>query len=323
MCKQLSYEERVRIAELCQAEYSRSEMARALKRSPATIGRELARNGVQAAYSAEVAQGLAERRKSERPIVRKMDRQEIRDAAENGLIQCWSPDQIAARQELLFPKEPKQQVSGSTILRWIQRQPGPLRRHWSKFLRRRGRAPFRPRKPPVEPAKRIRNRPAIIERRGRVGDFEGDLVLGAPGTGGVLTVVCRRSRYLKVVKVQNKLSKHVLKKFRSVLAQLPVDRRRSSTFDNGGEFAQIHRVENTHGVHIYFAEPGCPYQRGTNENTNGLLRQFFPKGTDFRTISHAELRRAENLMNNRPRRCLGYRTPAEVFFDLPLNSICN
>ena len=214
MCKQLSYEERVRIAELCQAEYSRSEMARALKRSPATIGRELARNGVQAAYSAEVAQGLAERRKSERPIVRKMDRQEIRDAAENGLIQCWSPDQIAARQELLFPKEPKQQVSGSTILRWIQRQPGPLRRHWSKFLRRRGRAPFRPRKPPVEPAKRIRNRPAIIERRGRVGDFEGDLVLGAPGTGGVLTVVCRRSRYLKVVKVQNKLSKHVLKKFR-------------------------------------------------------------------------------------------------------------
>ena len=94
------------------------------------------------------------------------------------------------------------------------------------------------------------------------------------------------------------------------------------TFDNGTEFARCHRLEKHLGIELYFADPGCPYQRGTNENTNGLIRQYFPKGTDFRDISHQEVRGVEKLLNERPRACLGYRTPAEVFFAKTPTSDC-
>jgi IS30 family transposase len=99
------------------------------------------------------------------------------------------------------------------------------------------------------------------------------------------------------------------------LKELDEQRCRSITFDNGTEFARCHRLEKHLGLELYFADPGCPYQRGTNENTNGLIRQYFPKGTDFRDISHYEVRQVEKLLNNRPRACLGFRTPTEVFFE--------
>ena len=156
----------------------------------------------------------------------------------------------------------------------------------------------------------------VLERRERLGDFEGDLVLCQPGSGGLLTVVDRRSRFLCLEKVHNKTARHVHEQFRQALPKLPADKRHSTTFDNGTEFARCHLVEKTHGSKLYFADPGCPHQRGTNENTNGRLRQFFPKGIDFRTITWADIRRVETLMNNRPRKCLGYRTPAEVFLEL-------
>ena len=98
-------------------------------------------------------------------------------------------------------------------------------------------------------------------------------------------------------------------KIKQRLKELDEERRRSITFDNGTEFARCHRLEKHLGMELYFADPGCPYQRGTNENTNGLIRQYFPKGTDFRDISHYEVRQVENLLNNRPRACLGFRTP--------------
>lgn len=105
--------------------------------------------------------------------------------------------------------------------------------------------------------------------------------------------------------------------------ELDEERRRSITFDNGTEFARCHRLEKHMGLELYFADPGCPYQRGTNENTNGLIRQYFPKGTDFRDISHHQVRRVEMLLNNRPRACLGFRTPDEVFFEKPTTPNCD
>ena len=99
------------------------------------------------------------------------------------------------------------------------------------------------------------------------------------------------------------------------MKELEEQRRRSITFDNGTEFARCRRLEKHLGMKLYFADPGCPYQRGTNKNTNGLIRQYFPKGTDFRDISHHQVREVENLLNTRPRACLGFRTPAEVFFE--------
>lgn len=321
MVQQITFEERVRIEELLGESCLPAEVARKLERDPGSISRELRRNGIGGQYSAKMAQALAGRRRRERPLVRKMDRPEIREPVVHGLSQQWSPDEISGRQQRQFAKQPERQVCASTIYRWIER-PGPLKSHWKKQLRQRGRARWEPRKPAKRPGKPLRNRPRIIERRRRLGDFEGDLVVGSPGTGGVLTLVCRKSRYLRVTKVHNKTARHVHNKFKQVLTSLPTSKRHSTTFDNGTEFARCHLVENSHGTSLYFADPGCPHQRGTNENTNGLLRQYFPKGTDFRNVTHQELRRVENLMNNRPRRCLGYRTPAEVFLEDSAISNC-
>jgi transposase InsO family protein len=115
--------------------------------------------------------------------------------------------------------------------------------------------------------------------------------------------------------VQSKHADHVHQRLKDRLKELEQERRRSITFDNGTEFARCDRLEKHLGIKLYYADPGCPYQRGSNENTNGLIRQYFPKGTDFRDISHHEVRRVEKLLNDRPRACLAFRTPAEVFFE--------
>ncbi len=147
----------------------------------------------------------------------------------------------------------------------------------------------------------------------RLGDFEGDTVLGPPGTGGLATLVDRKSRYTIVVKIHSKQADHVHQKIKQRMKQLDEERRHSITFDNGTEFARCHRLEKHLGLQLYFADPGCPYQRGTNENTNGLIRQYFPKGTDFRNVTHHQVREVENLLSDRPRACLGYRPPQRGF----------
>ena len=140
-------------------------------------------------------------------------------------------------------------------------------------------------------------------------------MLGPPGSGGLATLVDRKSRYTIIAKIRSKDANHVHQKIRDRLKQLHEEQRHSITFDNGTEFARCHRLEKHLGMGLYFAEPGCPHQRGTNENTNGLIRQYFPKGTDFRDVTHYDVREVENLLNDRPRACLGYRTPTEVFFE--------
>jgi IS30 family transposase len=146
-------------------------------------------------------------------------------------------------------------------------------------------------------------------------DFEGDTVLGPPGTGGIVTLVDRKSRYTIVTKISSKDADHVHGRIKLRLKELHEDLRRSITFDNGTEFARCDRLEKHLDIELYYADPGCPYQRGTNENTNGLLRQYFPKGTDFRDVTHFDVREAEKSINNRPRACLDFQTPHEVFFE--------
>lgn len=318
-------EERDRIAQFRQQRWLPSEIARELGRSPSTITRELTRNSTGSEYLAAQAHESAKRRRRERPLVRKVDRPELNARVRHGLAHCHSPDEIAGRLKLDFPDERRWHVSPQTIYTWIRRQDKPLRKHWESFLRKRGR---RSRKRPTNPEETaarasITGRPAIIERRQRRGDFEGDTVLGPPGTGGVVTLVDRKSRFTIMTKIKHKRARHVHHKIKRRLQQLKPDHRRSLTFDNGTEFARCPLLENHMGVQIYFAEPGRPYQRGTNENTNGLIRQFFPKGTDFRFVSHWEVQQAENLLNNRPRACLGYRTPAEVFFEKSARDVCD
>jgi IS30 family transposase len=249
-----------------------------------------------------------------------MERPLIQQAVRDGLARDWSPEQIAGRLKQQHPAAPERQVSAQTIYTWIDRDPHAP--HWKSHLRRRGKRPHR--RPPAEKmGAPLANRPAVIERRERLGDFEGDTVLGPPGTGGLATLVCRRSRFTILTKVRSKESNHVHRQLRERLKKIPPEQRHSLTFDNGTEFARCHRLEPHLNLDIYFADPGCPYQRGTNENTNGLIRQYFPKGTDFRTASASQVQRIAKLLNNRPRACLGFRTPAEVFLEKSPRDNCD
>ena len=313
MVGHLTLEERDRIAQLLHQGASQKEIAEALGRDKGTISRELRRNRKGEEYLAGQAQRESERRRRERPIVRKLDDPELNQAVRAGLAQEWSPQQIVGRLEQQQEGEEGGSVSHQTIYAWIKQS--EHRQHWESFLRRRGKRPCRPTKPGLPSAACIRNRPQVIERRLRLGDFEGDTILGPPGTGGAATLVDRKSRFTILVKVQSKDADHVHEKIKHRLKELEEERCHSITFDNGTEFARCHRLEKHWGLKLYFADPGCPYQRGTNENTNGLIRQYFPKGTDFRDISHCQVREVQNKLNNRPRKCLGFRTPSEVFFE--------
>jgi transposase, IS30 family len=314
MARHLTLEERDRISQLLHQGADQKEIAKALKRCPSTISRELRRNETDDNYYAGQAQRQAKCRRSERPLSRKMDDQELNEIVRHGLTHDWAPEQIAGRLKEEHPDDPQRHVSPQTIYTWIEQDEN--REHWQSFLRRRGKRPYR-RKNTTETGAgaRIHDRPEVIEQRLRLGDFEGDTVLGPAGTGGLATLVDRKSRYTIIVKVQSKDADHVHQKIKERLRELDDEHRRSITFDNGTEFARCHRLESHLGMELYFADPGCPYQRGTNENTNGLIRQYFPKGTDFRDVSHYEVRRVENRLNNRPRECLGFKTPAEVFFE--------
>lgn len=321
MPSHLKVEERDRIAQLRNRGTDQKEIARELGRSPSTISRELRRNRVGDDYGAAQAQQAAQRRRRERPLTRKMDDPQLNDFVRSGLTQEWSPEQIVGRLKQQSPDEAPRSISPQTIYAWIKQD--PCRKHWESFLRRRGKRPNRRKPAATEDAARIHNRPDVIEDRLRLGDFEGDTVLGPPGTGGLATLVDRKSRLTIIVKVQSKNADHVHYKLRQRLKELDEERRHSITFDNGTEFARCYRLEQQLDVRLYFADPGCPYQRGTNENTNGLIRQYFPKGTDFRTVSHDEVRRVEESLNNRPRACLGFKTPNEVFFENPPVSSCD
>ena len=315
MAQHLTMAERDRIAQLKHEGASQKRIAEALQRSPSTICRELQRNGSGKEYLAAQAQHRATSRRQKRRLARKMDDPDIKAAVRWGLLHFWSPEQIAGRLQL---KAADKRVSARTIYNWIScNKP----RRWRSFLRRRGKRGNRPRRPERIGAP-IRNRPDVIESRSRLGDFEGDTVLG-PGYGGLATLVDRKSRYTIMVKIQSKYADHVQRKIRACLRQLDAEHRHSVTFDNGTEFAHCHRLQEHPGVELYLSEPGKPHQRGTNENTNGLIRQFYPKGTRFRNVTHQHVCRVQNLLNNRPRACLGYRTPREVFFDLPVAENCD
>jgi transposase, IS30 family len=321
MASHLTSVDRDRIAQLFASRRSPEEIAVALGRSLSTIYRELKRNATDGEYLPCQAQGQAERRRSERPLVFKCDRPAVDRTIRKLLSDSCSPDQIAQRMKYERPDCPEDCVSASTIYRWIN-QPGEHRDYWSEYLRHRGRRPYKAREKTSVGAP-IAERPQVVEERGRIGDFEGDLVLGKQGTGGLQTLVDRKSRYTILMKVVRKEAAYVYRKTRDRLKGLPADKRHSVTFDNGGEFAKCPRLEEGAEVEVYYADPGCPYQRGTNENTNGLVRQFFPKGTDFQTVTHPEAREVENLLNHRPRAILGYRTPHEVFHGVQTELCCN
>lgn len=304
-------EEREVISQLLAAGQSIPRIAKFLHRHPTSIHRELGRNGPQAQYCAVHAQQRAERRRTAARVKsRKLNRPEHRRYVEQRLRKCWSPDQIAGRSRREFPENPRLMLSHQTIYAWLARD--DHRRRWIVFLRR-----YHRRRRQARPAGRtdraLEQRPEIINQRGRFGDWEGDTIVGSGRHGGALvSLVERKSGYLALLPVPGRKAEPVQRAISGRLRQLPAELRRSLTLDNGSEFARYAELEAAAGLDVFFTDPHSPWQRGTNENTNGLVRQFFPKGTDLSQVSRYKVAKAEKLLNDRPRKRLNYQTPSEV-----------
>jgi transposase, IS30 family len=312
MASHLTSEEREVIAHMHRAGKTLAQIAERLGRSKSTISRELRRNRSRNGYWAMAAQRKAERRRSERPWVAKMQRPEVRRYVQERLRQRWSPDQIAGRSHRDFPQDRRRQISHETIYAWIRSEEA-RGKHWQRYLRRRGRKrPEWEKRGRLPTSTSIEGRPAVVDRRSRYGDWEGDTIVGANRRGGGLTLVERKSGFLLLGKVPNLQAATVRQAAARRLATTPPALRKTLTLDNGKEFAEHEELEVEAALKIYFAKPYCAWQRGTNENTNGLVRQFFPKGTDLANIPEHRFTKVQQLINDRPRKRLGYRSPNEV-----------
>jgi transposase, IS30 family len=306
MANHLTFQERQFLYRLKRKGKANPEIAELMGRDRSTIHRELKRNAGQRGYRPKQAQRLADERRlaSRRP--HKMDDPEVHQYVQDRLEKCWSPEQIAGRVQGDFPRAPARWLSRQTIYDWIDAE----RPEWQKLLRRSGRLPEKRGK--LTDVVRIDGRPNVINGRRRYGDWEGDTIVGKSRRNALVTLVERKSGYARIGRVDSMKSDRTMRVAKRRMKDLPSALRRSMTFDNGKEFAEHRKLTRGLGLEVYFADPYASWQRGANENMNGLLRQFFPKRTDFTRISHREVARVEQLINERPRKRLGYRTPAEI-----------
>jgi IS30 family transposase len=312
MASHLTLDEREVIAQMHRAGKSQAQIAERLGRSKSTVSRELRRNRSRNGYWAAAAQRKAQRRRSERRWVAKMQRPDVRRYVSERLRQRWSPDQIAGRSRSDFPNDRRRQISAPTIYAWIRAEQA-RGRDWQRYLRRLGRKrPEWEKRGRLPASTSIEGRPAVVDRRTRYGDWEGDTIIGAQRRGGAVTLVERKSGYVLLEKVPNLQAATVREAAAERYATIPPTLRKTLTLDNGKEFAQHQELEEEAELKIYFAKPYCAWQRGTNENTNGLVRDFFPKGTDLANIPDHRITKVEQLLNNRPRKRLGYQTPNEI-----------
>jgi transposase, IS30 family len=298
---------------------SKAEIGRRLGCHRSTIARELQRNrSCTNKYLPRIAQIKSDIRREaciRRP--RTEDRALMKHVADH-LEKKWSPQQIAGRLKCKAPKHlVGKSISHATIYRWLWSDKQRAE-HFKPYLRV---AHKKRRKPYGKPSKRgqisnrvsIEQRPAVVEERQRLGDWEGDTVVGKGRSGHVVTNVDRASRYLVTRRIDRALADNVDQALYAAMRRLGPDKRRTQTFDNGREFARHESIAERLGLDVYFAHPYSSWERGTNENTNGLLRQYLPKTRDFSTLTNTELASYTWQLNNRPRKCLDYLTPAEVF----------
>lgn len=322
--RRLSFHEREEIACLRAAGHGVRAIARALGRSPATVSRELHRGLVRhkSGYRATVAQAVADRR-ARRPKPRLFEVDDrLREHVQNRLHAKDSPEQISRRLVLLFPGDPRMRVSHETIYRSLYVQGrGGLRRELVRCLRS-GRGLRKPRRT-IERRGRIPGmvniaaRPADVEDRAVPGDWEGDLITGAENRSAIGTLVERVTGYVMLLHLPSAHGAvEVETEMVRVMSRLPATLRRTLTWDQGQEMRNHARIAAATDVEVYFCDPGSPWQRGTNENTNGLLRQYFPKSTDLSGYHRDYLEFVAAEMNNRPRKRLGWRTPAEALDQL-------
>ena len=316
----LSVDERERIlAGLARAE-SLSAIARSLGRSPSTITREVKANGGREHYSVWKSHHRA-RDQTRRPKPAKLCRGPLLREVSKRLSQLWSPQEISQRLRLDYPDDLEMRVSHETIYQSLYVQGrGELRRELARCLRSgrtRRKGQTGPRGGRVTDMVMISDRPAEVEDRAVPGHWEGDLILGAGGRSAVGTLVERTTRLTLLLHLPNgRTGVDVEKAMRRAVKSLPRELSRSITWDQGVEMCRHLDFSVKTGIPIYFCDPHSPWQRGSNENTNGLLRQYMPKGTDLTKHSAADLRKFQRSLNGRPRQTLGYMTPLEKFAEL-------
>ena len=308
--RQLTHEERYQIRALIELGVSRAEIARRLGRSRSTIGRELNRNGHGRHYDVSKAQRLSDKRRRNAEKANKRVASLIAWVEERLRDDQWSPEQISGSiGSFGFPL-----VSHEWIYRHVARDRARggelylhLRHKQKKYRKRYGSSA---RRGPIPERRDISERPAIVESRSRIGDWEGDSVVGS-GAAALVTLVERSSGTTVIRKVERSTAELTAKAIISALG--PWCRQvKTLTLDNGSEFAHHQHVSNQLGCGIYFARPYHSWERGTNENTNGLIRQYFPKGTDFSGVTDKQIQEVEDKLNLRPRKRLSYKAPIEL-----------
>jgi IS30 family transposase len=315
----LSVGEREEIAVGVAAGESVRAIAARLGRSPSTVSREVRRNGCRGVYRAVAAQGQAQWRAARPKTAKLAGNDELRGWVQDKLEHRWSPEQISVMLAAEFPDRPEMRVSHETIYQSIYVQGrGALRRELAMCLRT-GRALRKPRRKEGERRGRIPGMVMISERPAEAGDravpghWEGDLIIGAGNKSAIGTLVERSSRFVLLLHLPGGYgADQVAAAMTQAMGGLPAALRRSLTWDQGREMAGHAQIAVDAGLDIYFCDPHSPWQRGSNENTNGLLRQYFPKGTSLAVHSKERLDEVAAELNSRPRKTLGWKTPAQA-----------
>lgn len=315
----ITFEERVKIEAWIKANHTNSEIARFLGRSRSAIGDEIARGGGRDSYSAKRSEA---RRKDVRKAANTTLKKIVPDSVLAREIEAkvklyWSPEQISGRLRKGLKGKAKRAIPcHETIYSYIYEKRSELKKYLrcrkGRYRRRYG-TKLREKKREELKKRRIDTRPKIIEKRTRIGDWEGDTIVGGEKTQHVLTHVDRTSGYLLMDKLEHATAEETRKKTCARFSKLPKKKCRTSTYDNGVTFSEHELTARETSMDIYFAYPYHSWERGTNENANGLVRQFLPKGSPFKNITQQKLDRIAKLINNRPRKRHGYFTPQEVF----------
>ena len=321
--QQLSESERHAIALGLQQKQSLSAIARALGRSKSTISRECSRNAGAKGYVSKFAQQRSSRRRCFARPQPKLHRDgSLFKIVRDYLHQRWSPQQIAGQLKKLHPDNKRQQVSHESIYTCIYAQPrGELKKELVACLRmarakRWPRSRGKDRRGQITDLLSIHVRPPEIEDRPLPGHWEGDLIKGKGNASAIGTLVERTTRLVVLVKLPHPnpaTAAHVLQAFSDKLNGIAAPMRQSLTYDRGREMAEHAKLSENTGMKVYFCDPYSPWQRGSNENTNGLLRQYFPKGTDLSGYSQEDLDAVADELNGRPRMTLGWSKPIEVY----------
>ena len=303
--------------------YRQAEIARCLGRHRSSIGRELRRNrNVEGRYDPANAQTVAQARRRAHLWRPRTGDASLMAYVADRLQARWSPEQIAGRLTHHAPARLEgRAISHTTIYRWIWADPQRAQqfRPFLRIARKLRRKPYgKPsRQGQILGKRSIDDRPKEANERRRLGDWEGDTVVGKGRRGYLVTCVDRANRYLIARKVEACASEPVARQLQGSLRRLPDDKRHSLTLDNGREFARPVELERRLAMPIYFAHPYHSWERGTNENTNGLLRQYLPKGSDLVDVTPQQLCSHVGQLNHRPRKCLDFQTPFEVFHGEP------